>query len=599
MAKKKRSSDDDVSPLFKAVEIEQFSIHPTGTKAVCSVNKGLNYELATLNLSSGSIRKFLPGDQALLSPTYSPSGKLIAYQADFEGDEDYDIYVVDAAGKRRRKVTDGVADNEHPQFSPDGARLAFVSNRESDMENLYVVDLDGSNLTRLTDEALPVCDFAWSPDGETIAYGAGVGDDDWISVVDVQRRKTRKVLAKRRVEFGISGYYAPCAFQWSNDGKSLLFTSNEEDHFNIGALDLAAKRSRWLVKSRNDKYCPQWSPDGTKLAYQEVQDPDLVIKVRENGRTVIASQKDGFSRAVHWLPDSSGLVYVNGSSVRPEEVFVVRRSKPKRLTRFQATPLPSKRFAHPKLVRYRSFDGLMISAMLFVPPGGPSGRGVVLPHGGPEMQSLNAWDQIVQMLVMKGFSVILPNYRGSIGYGGKFLHLHDKDLGGGDLKDTLNAGRYMIKRGFAEEDGLGFWGASYGGYLCMLALTKAPEMWAAGVSVVGYFDCETEFENERGFLKAYDKSKMGDPKKNKKLYRDRSPIYFLEHLDAPLLMTASARDVRCPPTESREVARRLKEMSKEFEYHEYTDEGHWPRKRKNLMDLYSRSVEFLDRKIPL
>jgi dipeptidyl aminopeptidase/acylaminoacyl peptidase len=599
MAKTKGGLTKDFSPLFKAIEIEDFSIHPTGDKAVCSVNKGMNYELATLNLTSGSIRKFLTGDQALLSPTYSPSGRLIAYQADFEGNEDYDVHIVDSTGKRTRKVTDGVADNEHPQFSPDGSRLAFVSNRKDDMENLYVVDLDGSNLTRLTDEALPVSDFAWSPDGEIIAYGAGVGDDDYISVVDVRKKKTRKVLAKRGVEFGISGYYGSCAFQWSNDGSRLLFTSNEEDHFNIGVLELAAKRSHWLVRSKHDKSCPQWSPDGTKLAYQEVQDPNFVLKVREKGRTAIASQEDGFSRGARWLPDSSGLVYVNGSSVRPEEVFVVRKSKPKRLTRFQATPLPSKRFAHPKLVSYRSFDGLRISAMLFVPPGGPSGRGVVLPHGGPEMQSTNAWDQIVQMLVMKRFSVILPNYRGSTGYGGTFLHLHDKDLGGGDLKDTLNAGRYMVQKGYADEDKLGFWGASYGGYLCMLALTKAPEMWAAGVSVVGYFDCETEFENERGFLKAYDISKMGDPKKNKKLYRDRSPIYFLEHLEAPLLMTASARDVRCPPTESREVAKRLTEMDKEFEYHEYTDEGHWPRKRKNLMDLYSRSVEFLDRRIPI
>ena len=280
-------------------------------------------------------------------------------------------------------------------------------------------------------------------------------------------------------------------------------------------------------------------------------------------------------------------------------MFIARSSRRKKLTKFQTTPLPTERFASPKLVKYRSFDGLKISAMLFVPPGGPSGRGVVLPHGGPEMQSLNMWDQIVQMLVMRQFSVILPNYRGSWGYGGTFLHLHDKDLGGGDLKDTVNAGRFLVEKGFVDDDKLGFWGASYGGYLCMLALTKAPDMWAAGVSVVGYFDCETEFENERGFLKAYDMSKMGDPKKNRDLYRDRSPIYFLENLKAPLLMTASARDVRCPPTESREVARRLEKMGKEFEYHEYTDEGHWPRKRKNLMDLYWRSVEYLDRKIPL
>jgi dipeptidyl aminopeptidase/acylaminoacyl peptidase len=133
----------------------------------------------------------------------------------------------------------------------------------------------------------------------------------------------------------------------------------------------------------------------------------------------------------------------------------------------------------------------------------------------------------------------------------------------------------------------------------MMALTKAPDMWAAGVSIVGFFDYETEVANERGFLRAYDLKKMGDPVEKRDLYRDRSPIRFLDSLRAPLLLTASSRDVRCPPTESRALVRRLEQMGKEFEYHEYTDEGHWPRKRKNLKDLYERSVRFLDKKIPV
>ena len=454
MPRKKRISKDEFSSLFDAIEVQDFDIHPNQPKAICSVNKGKNYELATLDLKSGTLRKFLSGEQALLSPTYSPSAECIAYQADFEGNEDYDVYVVDARGRGARKITDGVADNEHPQFSPDGSMLAFVSNRVDDMENLYTVRADGSCITRLTDEPLPVADFSWSPSGDAIAYGTGVGDDDYISIVDVRRRKTKKVLSKRGVEYGISGYYGDSAFNWSPDGKRLLYTSNEDDHVNIGELDVTGRRTKWLVRSSNDKYCPHLSPDGKKLAYQEVQDPDLVIKVREKGRTSIVSQKTGFSRAARWLPDSSGLVYVNGSSVRPEEMFVVRGPRPKRITRFQKSPLPAKGFARPRLVKYRSFDRRKISAMLFVPPGGPSGRGVVLPHGGPEMQSLNMWDQIVQMLVMRQFSVILPNYRGSWGYGGTFLHLHDKDLGGGDLKDTVNAGRFLVEKGFVDDDKL-------------------------------------------------------------------------------------------------------------------------------------------------
>jgi dipeptidyl aminopeptidase/acylaminoacyl peptidase len=586
----------NTSALFKAVEVQEYSIHPDGAKAACSVNKGRNYELAIANLSDGKMRRVLSGDQALLSPTYSPCGTRIAYQADFEGNEDYDVFVIDASGKNPRKITDSVADNENPEFSPDGKRIAFVSNRKDDMENLYVVDSYGGEPSRLTNEELPVREFAWSPDGRTIAYGTGISDGDYISIVNMANGKTRRILSKKNVDYGIWGMGAK-PIQWSNDGTKLMFVSNEYDSNDVGVLDLSTRRQRWLVRSANDKYSPLWSPDGSKLAYLEVQDPNIVIKVKEKGRTRIVSPKTGVSRSLHWLPDGSGMVFINGSSVRPEEMFLVRRSNPKRLTKFQSIDLPTHAFAQPRLVKYRSFDGRRISAMLFVPKEGPTGRGVVIPHGGPEMQSLNLWDQIVQMFVIKGFSVILPNYRGSTGYGREFLHLHNMDLGGGDLKDVIYGGRYLVRSGFADKGSLGFWGASYGGYLCMLALTKAPEMWAAGVSIVGYFDCVTEFEGERGYLKAYDLSKMGDPKDNPELWWDRSPINFLENLTAPILLTASARDVRCPPTETREVVRRLKKMGKEHEYHEYKDEGHWPRKRKNLKDLYERSVRFLDKRI--
>ena len=598
MDRSKRAGNANISSLFRAIEVQDLSIHPEGKKAVASVNKGRNWELASIDLKTGVLRRFLTGDQSLLSPVFSDDGEWVAYNADFEGNEDYDVFMMRADGSGSpRKLTDGVADNSHPAFSPDGARIAFTSNRERDMENLFVVDRGGGPLRKLTNEELPVRDFEWSPDGTMIAYGTGIGDEDYISVVKLASGKSGKMLAKRNVEYGITGDYGGKALQWSRDGRRILFTSNENDSFDIGVLDLKSKKTRWLVRSANDKYAPQWSPDETALAYQEVEDPDVVLKVTESGRTRLASPEEGVSRIPHWLPDSSGMVFANSSSVRPEELFKTTRGKPRRFTKFMKDPLPSRAFSQPRLVKYRSFDGRKIAAMLFVPKGGPTRRGVVIPHGGPEMQSVNLWDQIVQMFVMKGFSVILPNYRGSTGYGREFLHLHDGDLGGGDLKDTLHAGRYMVRKGLVDEDKLGFWGASYGGFLCMLALTKAPDMWAAGVSVVGFFDWETELAHERGFLKAYDLKKMGDPVKNRDLYRDHSPIHFLENLRAPLLLTASSRDVRCPPTESRALVEKLKSMGKQYEYHEYTDEGHWPRKRKNLKDLYERSVRFLDKRI--
>jgi dipeptidyl aminopeptidase/acylaminoacyl peptidase len=585
-----------VSSLFAGIEISEFDISPDGKKAICCVNRGNNWELATLDLRTGKLSKFLAANQSLSSPRYSPDGAWLVYQTDFQGDEDHDIVTVASNGGRSNKITDGVADNYEPAISPDGNRIAFLSNRKADIENVYIINAQGGKITRLTNEELPVRDLAWSPDGSKIAFHTGIGDEDTVSIVDIEKRRSTRLLARRNVEYGLISGYGP-SNPWSSDGKSLLFVSNENDPVDIGTIDVGTKKRKWLVRSDKEKYQPQWSPDGRSLAYLEVEDPDLVVKIKTDGKTVLASPRDGVSKQLRWGPVGNKVYFINGSAVRKDELFVAS-PRPKVVTDLHPVSPPKNQLSYPKLIRFKSFDGRMIPSLLYLPRVRSRRAGIVLPHGGPEMQTLNEWDQLVQMLTNKGFAVIMPNYRGSTGYGREFLHLHDKDLGGGDYLDTVYAGRYLLDEGLVEKDRLGYWGASYSGFTSMMSLTKHPDMWAAGVSIVGFFDWETEIANERGYLQAYDHKKMGDPKKDPEFFRERSPIHFLEKLRAPLLMTASSQDVRCPPTESRAVVAKLKKLGKQFEYHEYTDEGHWPRKRKNLRDLYERSTRFLDKHIP-
>ncbi len=585
-----------IPKLFAGIEISEFDLHPDGTKAVCCVNRGKNWELAILDLKRGGLSRFLAGDQSLTSPQYSPDGSDVMFQTDFQGDEDHDIVVASVNGRQQRKITDGVADNFNPEFSPDGQRVAFLSNRKGDIENIYMIGSRGGKMTRLTDEKLPVRAIAWSPDGAKIAYQTGIGDEDYVSVVDVERRKTTRLLSKGDVEYGLTNGSGPVS-PWSTDGRSLLFVSNESDSVDIGSIDLRTRKRKWVARSKNEKYQPQWSPDGSALAYLEVEDPDIVVKLKTGKKTVTVSPSDGASRQLRWSPNGDRVYFINSSAVRKTEVYAATTAS-RAITELHPVSPPRSQLSYPKLIRFKSFDGRRIPALLYLPKDTSRRAGIVLPHGGPEDQTVNEWDQLVQMITDKGYAVIEPNYRGSTGYGRRFLHLHDKDLGGGDVLDTVYAGKYMLEQGLAEKDKLAYWGASYSGFTCMMALTKYPDMWAAGVSIVGFFDWATEIESERGYLQAYDHKKMGDPKKDPEFFRERSPINFLQNINAPLLMTASSQDVRCPPTESRAVVARLKKLGKTFEYHEYKDEGHWPRKRKNLMDLYLRSVRFLEKHVP-
>jgi dipeptidyl aminopeptidase/acylaminoacyl peptidase len=218
--------------------------------------------------------------------------------------------------------------------------------------------------------------------------------------------------------------------------------------------------------------------------------------------------------------------------------------------------------------------------------------GLVLPHGGPEAQFTNTWNPYVQFMVYNGFVVIAPNFRGSTGYGRKYQRMSDKDLGGGDLMDTVAAAKYLKESGLVDPNGIGIYGGSYGGFMSMIALTKYPDVWAAGVTMVGFFNWKTEYETEREYLKYYDRNKVGTPESNPEFYYDRSPINFIDKIKAPVLILQGAKDPRCPVTEAYQVIDLLKKYGKTFEYKIYPDEGHMFRKLENRIDSYKRMVEF-------
>ena len=169
----------------------------------------------------------------------------------------------------------------------------------------------------------------------------------------------------------------------------------------------------------------------------------------------------------------------------------------------------------PFLVHYPSKDGKwQISAFVYVPYNAEKNgknAAVVWIHGGPNAQSDNSFSRGIQYLVNQGYFVIAPNYRGSTGYGKEFEDANRFDMGGGDLEDVISAAEWIKKTGFIDPKKVVVMGGSYGGYLTMMAVTKAPDLWAAGVAIVPFVNWFTEIENEDPLLREYDMATMGDP----------------------------------------------------------------------------------------
>jgi dipeptidyl aminopeptidase/acylaminoacyl peptidase len=256
----------------------------------------------------------------------------------------------------------------------------------------------------------------------------------------------------------------------------------------------------------------------------------------------------------------------------------------------------------PFLVHYPSWDGKWtISALAYIPHNAPrDGRRplIVYIHGGPQSQTVNSFNRIIQYLVNQGYAVVAPNYRGSTGYGKDFMEANRFDMGGGDLKDNLAAVDFMMKSGYIDSKKLVVMGGSYGGYMTMMAVTKEPGMWAAGVPIVPFVNWFTEVEHEDPVLQQGDLATMGDPVKNKTLWEDRSPINFVDRIKAPLLLLAGGNDPRCPKSEAQQVADAVKKRNGVVEFKIYENEGHGFARVENQIDAYKRVADFLKKHVP-
>ena len=172
------------------------------------------------------------------------------------------------------------------------------------------------------------------------------------------------------------------------------------------------------------------------------------------------------------------------------------------------------------------------------------------------------------------------------------------DAGGGELNDVLDAAEWIKKSGFVDPKKLIVMGGSYGGYLSMMAVTKAPEMWAAGVPIVPFVNWFTEIANEDPGLREYDLATMGDPVKNKALYEDRSPINFVDKIKAPLLLLAGGNDPRCPQGEAATSRRRDEKARRHGATEDLQERGPRFSRVENQIDAYQSVSDFLKVHVP-
>jgi dipeptidyl aminopeptidase/acylaminoacyl peptidase len=312
------------------------------------------------------------------------------------------------------------------------------------------------------------------------------------------------------------------------------------------------------------------------------------------GLNVFAGNPSAFSA------DGSRLLVTHQSSSQPGEVWIapVTGGAPRQLSHGVLASLAAARLPAAQLVHYKSFDGTVISAFVWLPPNlkrDGTAPAVVLPHGGPTGQTVDAFYREAIVLASRGYVCIAPNVRGSTGYGITFQKANIKDLGGGDLKDEIAAVDFLLASGYVDAKKVGISGGSYGGYMTLMAIGKTPQVWAAGVDSYGIINWLTIAQHSDPFLQQYLRALLGDPQKDRAIYEAASPLTYLKQARAPLLVLQGDNDIRVPKEEAEQVVALLKGAGHTVDVRYYPQEGHGFSRRENQIDALERTVAWFDR----
>lgn len=538
------------------------------------------------------------------SAAISPDWRAVAYVAKKH------VWKVPLAGGRPQRLTGDEADYSGLNWSPDASRLAFIID-DGKQTDVGVLATDGSGAVTIAatdrDEDSPI----WAPDSSRLAFirrfANWQGYDVWTSAPDGKAQ--RKILTES-YEHGVEEYGFGGNTNWSPDGGRIVYLSSRAGYNHLWTVPVEGGEPSPVTTGAFVDYDPAWSPDGRRLIFvssrTNQREERHIWAVDAAGGTPVRLSSGGFSANPTWSPDGRRFAYLRSTATEPPELVVQAAepsAAPVRLTESQPQPPIGSAFVEPEAVSYPSSGGVQVPAVLLRPrgPAGSSRPAIMYFHGKGGINLLG-WGGLShyafhQLLVQQGYAVLFVNWRGThVGYGAEFERANYRDYAGGELDDVKAGAEFLTREVGADAGRIACWGSSYGGYMTMLAVTRAPGVCRAGVSMYGVSDWAVfTKQNQRRLWNYRLFSKLGRPDGNPELYRRAAAIHYVDDARAPLLILQGTDDDGVVPAQGESLYDAMRKAGRTAEYVAFTGEGHGFRQLGSQRDLYQRVLAFLER----
>jgi len=544
---------------------------------------------------------------------FSRDSKLILYVKDKDGDENFNVWAVDpsapnAAGSEAppsRNLTDAKGARAFiyavPKKSPDTIYVG-LNDRDAAWHDVYKVTISTAEreLVRKNTERIA----GWSFDLEGgLRLATRIVEGGSTEILKVEPEGFRKVYSCTAFETCGTG-------RFHKDGRRVYMQTNtgDVDLIRLVLFDPETGKEE-LVESD-----PVNRVDFGNAIFAEATD-ELVGTAYEDERVRLYFRDKDWA-ADHKLlqgkfpgkdiglgsstaDDRLMLITVSSDTDPGERYLFDRGTKKLTLQHKVRERIPREHMASMKPVRYPSSDGLEIPAFLTLPKGVPAKNlpAILLPHGGPWARDRWGFDGLAQFMANRGYAVLQPNFRGSTGYGKKFLNAGNKQWGDRMQDDVTWGAKYLVAQGIADPKRTGIMGGSYGGYATLAGVAFTPDLYGAAVAIVAPSNLITLLDSIPPYWEAirllfYER--LGNPKtpEGQAQLMRQSPLNSAQKIKTPLLVAQGANDPRVKKAESEQIVIALRDRGFPVEYILAPDEGHGFQRPVNNMALWAASEKF-------